>query len=279
MINIIAAFIFIFIIIIIGLGISNVSDCIKDSNDLSRKENLQKRTILQFKECPITEHLINGSLNSYNDYINYTEKKEYLKQPVIQSICDTNEEFTIKQKIRQEEQFENNIKRHSISINELFDLSYDQENEMLIFKGLSFKNTGHNIHNGKINSGGKLISSCFGQSYISNDSNIIINLEFNHVGTMPSFSIPVKQETCKKLLELQGINVSLIIEINNVYHTHRDNSGMAYTNAMIELREHDTFDLLCSLKGFDICSLCDDEDEYFNFDENDFYKVKSFNVI
>lgn len=248
------------LLILIMVAISSVSDWIKNEHSKSVKQQLlSNKTNLQFKECEARKFLYKH-LNNYNDFNEYLLKKEELSKPLVRNICDSDEEYKIEVNNRKNDYIYNKIRRYDIPINELYNLSYDQENELLVFTGLPFKNSGYSIHTGKLNSGGKLISSCFGQSYISNDSNINISLLFNHFGSLPSFSFPIKREICKKILNINGIRASIVLEINNVYHKHEDNSSMAYTNAMIQLREYDTIEILCNLKGITINMVEIDED-------------------
>ena len=267
------------LLILIMVAIDSVSDWIKnDHNESVKQQLLPNKTKLQFKECEVSKFLYKP-LNNYDEFNEFIFEKERLSKPLIKSICDSDEEYKIEVDNRKNDYIYNKNRHYDIPINELYNLSYDQENELLIFTGLPFQNKGYSIHNGKLNTGGKLISSCFGQSYISNDSNITVNLLFNHFGNLPNFSFPIKRKICKNILNVNGINASLIFEINNVYHKHTDNSSTAYSYALIELREYDTFEIICNLKGININMIEIDED---TIDEDtidlfsDFIKIKCF---
>ena len=266
------------LLILILVAIDSVSDWIKNEHNESVKQQLLPiKTKLQFKECEVSKFLYKP-LNNYDEFNEFIFEKERLSKPLIKSICDSDEEYKIEVNNRKNDYIYNNNRHYDIPINELYNLSYDQENELLVFTGLPFKNSGYSVHTGKLNSGGKLISSCFGQSYISNNSNINISLLFNHFGSLPSFSFPIKREICKDLLNINGIDISLIFEINNVYHKHTDNSSMAYTNALIELREYDTIEILCKLKGISINMVEIDDFKLFKLLDG-FIKIKCFETI
>lgn len=282
MLQVIFALALVALLILIMVAIDSVSDWIKNEHNESVKQQLlPNKTDLQFKECEVRKFLYKP-LNNYDDFNEFIFEKERLSKPLIKGICDSDEEHKIKINNRQNDYIYNKIRRYDIPINELYNLSYDQENELLVFTGLPFKNSGYSIHTGKLNSGGKLISSCFGQSYISNDSNITVKLLFNHFGNLPNFSFPIERKLCKNILNINGISASLILEINNVYHKHTDNSSMAYTNAMIQLREYDTIEILCNLKGISINMIEIDEDTnelLGNELLGDFIKIKCFETI
>lgn len=249
MMNVLFGFLLVGILIAVMVGLSSIGDSIKDNSEgLKRDSLLPSKQNLSFIEKSTWEEIYNyKSLMSLKEYNEYVSIKNYLSESPTTNICNTEEENKniVLQHLQKVEN--NKIKTYTFSITD-FSPSYNQEEQILTY----IPNIRHkyNIFNNKLDSGGKTVSSCYGQSYIPNNSTLNIDLIFNHLNYNQNLLLPIPKDLCKRLLDQNKLYVSIIFKINDVYHRHDDNSSWANANAMIELREKDNFNIMSSILGF-----------------------------